>query len=63
MQKEINKTNPDAKIAITKNSVSTFQGPLPHPDHFEKYNEILPGSAERILKMAENQHIYLEWKY
>ncbi len=32
-----------------------FSGPLPSPDNFQKYNEILPGAAERILKMAEQQ--------
>ncbi|MCK4395914.1 DUF2335 domain-containing protein [candidate division WOR-3 bacterium] len=32
-----------------------FSGPLPPPELFKKYEEILPGSAERILKMAENQ--------
>lgn len=29
--------------------------PLPHPSEFEKYEKVLPGSADRILKMAENQ--------
>jgi len=30
-------------------------GPLPDPLTFEKYEMILPGSAERILRMAEEQ--------
>jgi uncharacterized membrane protein len=29
---------------------------LPHPRHWREYNEILPGSAERILAMTEMQH-------
>lgn len=29
-------------------------GPLPHPDDFKKYNETLPGAADRILKLAED---------
>ena len=30
-------------------------GPLPHPDILMKYDTIIPGSAERILKMAEKE--------
>ena len=29
--------------------------PLPHPSEFEQYERVLPGSADRILTMAENQ--------
>jgi len=44
------------KIAKSFALKSTFyQGPLPPPELFKKYEEILPGSAERILKMAEKQ--------
>jgi uncharacterized membrane protein len=32
-----------------------FQGPLPHPGHLQGYENILPGSTERILAMAEKQ--------
>ena len=32
------------------------QGPLPSPDQLAKYEEYIPGSAERIIKMAENAH-------
>lgn len=37
---------------------SSFAGPLPHPSHFEGYNKVLPGAAERILAMAEKQQDY-----
>lgn len=30
-----------------------YSGPVPHPSHLREYEEILPGSAERILLMAE----------
>lgn len=33
----------------------TFSGPLPHPSHFAEYEKILSGSADRILKMVEEQ--------
>lgn len=35
--------------------ISSYSGPLPHPELFEAYNNILPGAAERILVMAEQQ--------
>jgi uncharacterized membrane protein len=31
-----------------------FSGPLPPPGHLSDYEAILPGAAERILRMAEN---------
>lgn len=33
----------------------SFAGPLPHPDLLKKYDEVLPGTAERILAMAEEE--------
>ncbi len=34
---------------------SVWAGPLPAPEDFRQYEETLPGAAERILTMAENQ--------
>ena len=36
--------------------MSQWAGPLPHPDALERYNQIVPTAAERILAMAESQH-------
>jgi uncharacterized membrane protein len=33
----------------------TFVGPFPPPEMMSEYNKIVPGSADRILKMAEAQ--------
>lgn len=33
----------------------SFQGPIPPPDIIAEYENVLPGSAERILAMAENE--------
>jgi uncharacterized membrane protein len=35
---------------------ASFSGPLPPPDVLDRYNQILPGAAERIIVMAESQH-------
>jgi uncharacterized membrane protein len=32
-----------------------FQGPLPLPQLLEGYENVVPGSAERIIRMAEDQ--------
>ena len=32
-----------------------FAGPIPLPESLEKYERLLPGAAERILQMAENE--------
>lgn len=34
---------------------STWSGPIPPPDALREFNEIVPGSAERIFDMAEKQ--------
>lgn len=41
------------KLAASK--TETFSGPLPHPELLCRYNDAVPGGAERILAMAENQ--------
>ncbi len=33
----------------------TTSGPLPHPDILQKYELAMPGLADRIVKMAENE--------
>ena len=32
---------------------ASFSGPLPHPGMLQKYDDVLPGSAERIMSRAE----------
>ena len=40
---------------VVKAMMEEFSGPIPHPDILEKYEKILPGSADRIISMAEKQ--------
>jgi uncharacterized membrane protein len=37
---------------------SSFQGPLPHPSLLDRYDEISPGAAERIIAMAEKEQAH-----
>jgi uncharacterized membrane protein len=40
---------------VTERKFSAFSGPIPHPDTLKRFNDIVPGAAERIIKMAEDQ--------
>ncbi|MEK7565052.1 MAG: DUF2335 domain-containing protein [Patescibacteria group bacterium] len=42
------------KVILTEISQS-FSGPLPPPDILRQFDEVVPGAAERIIKMAEDQ--------
>lgn len=42
-------------VAVVQSRITSFSGPLPPPECFEQYEQVLPGSAERILAMAEKQ--------
>lgn len=44
-----------AEITEIKTFLQHFSGPLPPPDAFAKYEQILKGAADRILTMAEKQ--------
>ncbi|MFH1187948.1 MAG: DUF2335 domain-containing protein [bacterium] len=46
--------NPVNDKIIEQHSIH-FSGPLPHPFILQEYDKIIPGAAERILKMAEEQ--------
>lgn len=46
--------NPEKRVAQISHT-EIHSGPLPRPDVLKCYNNIVPGAAERIIKMAENQ--------
>ncbi len=48
------KTSSNGKLVHTEFSAQ-FAGPLPPPDMLAAYDRVVPGAAERILKMAEEQ--------
>jgi len=52
----MNKKQPQLANEHTEIVVSRqFSGPLPPPDALARYDTIVQGAAERILKMAENE--------
>ena len=40
---------------ITRQVSTSFKGPLPPPEVLEQFDRVVPGSAERIIAMAEQQ--------
>lgn len=51
----------DVRLALLQ-SVS-FRGPLPPPALYEHYEEVLSGSADRILRMAEKEQDHrISWE-
>ncbi len=60
-EKVILEATPEEKRERVKAALTTiiraesFSGPLPPPKALKEYEEILPGSADRILSMAEKQ--------
>ncbi len=51
---------PESGEELEKLLVSV-SGPIPPPSMMEQYERTLPGSADRILKMAENQSEHRQW--
>jgi uncharacterized membrane protein len=52
---KIIETDPKLRKLLIQSSRSSYISPLPPPDIIAGYEEILPGSADRILTMTEEQ--------
>ena len=46
-------TAPEVIEMITQ--IAYYSGPVPHPTMFASYQKTLPGSADRLLTLAENE--------
>lgn len=55
MNKKYNQNNNPSQMLVRQEQTVTYSGPIPHPNDLAKYEQVLPGSAERILCMAEKQ--------
>ena len=52
------KQPPTRPVRRVTASISAFQGPLPPPELLERYNQIVPNGADRIVAMAESQMLH-----
>lgn len=63
-QSNIERKEPEVEISrsevkqVVAQVISEYSGPIPPPNIIKKYEEILPGSADRILNMAEQQSMH-----
>jgi uncharacterized membrane protein len=48
-------SNPKATAKLARLAAYSFSGPLPPPELLDKYNDVIPNGAERIMQMAEGQ--------
>ncbi len=46
-------TAPESRRQLT--AETSYSGPLPPPELMRRYDELVPGAAERILRMAEQE--------
>ncbi len=46
---------PEDDSKMKNGRVLSYRGPLPLAEEIERYESVVPGSADRIIKMAENQ--------
>lgn len=54
---DLTKSNPDKqkKAEVSLLHQEFYSGPIPSASELARYEEVQPGSADRIIKMAENQ--------
>ena len=46
---------PNHQIVSTSQTLTHYQGAIPHPDILSGFETIVPGAAERIIKLAEEE--------
>ena len=52
LQKDMKAKNRNSELLHLKEE---YSGPIPHPNILKQFEEVIPGSADRILKMAEKE--------
>lgn len=45
-------------VQASQHTLTMYQGPLPPPQDLDRYNQIQPGFAERLLAMAESEAVH-----
>lgn len=58
-KKRKNSKGPPVTVQQTSTVTTITSGPIPSPSTLKEYDEIIPGAAERILSMAEQEAAHL----
>jgi len=51
-------TNSQSRLTATQQTFYHHAGPLPPADSLAQYDQVVPGAAERIMAMAEQQAVH-----
>lgn len=54
-EKNVDLNSANATISASLTEITT--GPLPHPEHLERYDKVIKNGAERIMQMAEKEQV------
>ena len=50
--------DPRGSATLIAAEYQKYEGPLPHPDHLEKYENTMPGAADRVFAMLEKEQAH-----
>ena len=51
-------TDKKPRIMAVIQKKEVYSGPIPHPEHLKQYEELVPGAADRLISMAENENAH-----
>jgi len=54
-QEVVVRLSDEAEEEVVHSIIRAYRGPLPDPDMLRGFEEVLPGAADRIIKMAEEE--------
>ena len=49
------RNNQSNQVVATHQTVTHYQGAVPHPDILRGFDELVPGAAARLIKLAEDE--------
>lgn len=41
-----------------QHTTQVFEGPVPHPDLLARYDDLVPGTAQRMIQLAEDESLH-----
>lgn len=54
-QKPTHRNSPGNHVIATHQTVTHYQGAIPHPDILRGMDDLVPGTAARLIKLAEDE--------
>ncbi|SJM94995.1 DUF2335 domain-containing protein [Crenothrix polyspora] len=54
-KKPVSETSQNNRVIAATQTVTHYQGAVPHPDILRGIDQVVPGAAERLIKIAEEE--------